>query len=356
MIGVSLRQVVVIALTAALLVGCGSGTDEAVDQNHPGSESAQPLGTPSLASITLKIAVVDDAHALVVESRSGVLSAAGMADGKGNLRALHDRLPALGSVDVVGTADGYVIAGIRCEGSLPVDTSATENELLCSADPGSGVVGRAEPVAVRLDIDGRIRWTAVGRPVDPSRFGGLAPTRDGALLMSGDAWYTAERGTFARVDPPTTPHDEFTPCVLRDGRLVAFVADFDAAEDDASGGRRMAMVARDGGWASVAESTHVPAGALLTSSCTTGGLVARTQQFVHAAPAAAELAGVGLESVAGITDGGIAVVDASPRRLIDLATGSVVAPLSHARFVALSWDGRTLAQVTDRTISLRAMP
>jgi hypothetical protein len=86
------------------------------------------------------------------------------------------------------TADGYVIAGIRCEGSLPVDTSATENELLCSADPGSGVVGRAEPVAVRLDIDGRIRWTAVGRPVDPSRFGGLAPTRDGALHMSGDSW------------------------------------------------------------------------------------------------------------------------------------------------------------------------
>lgn len=345
----------VIALASALLAGCGGGSDPAVDRDHPAKESAHPLAVPSLASDTLKIAVVDGSHALVVETRSGMLSAAGRADGKGILRSLHDRLPALGKVDAVGTADGYVIVGIRCEKSLPFNTAAGDDEQLCTSDPDSGVVGQAEPVAVGLDVDGKVIWTSVGRPVDPARFGGLSPTRDGALVKVGDAWYTAERGAFVRLVPPKPAHDEFTPCMLRDGRFVAFVADFNRPDDDAAGGQRQAVAMQDREWVPVDEPTEVPAGALLTSTCTTGGLIARTEQFVHELPAAAKLDGIGLESVAGITANEIAVIDATPRRLVDLASGSIVTSLSHARFVALSWDGRTLAQVTDRKITLRAM-
>lgn len=158
------------------------------------------------------------------------------------------------------------------------------------------------------------------------------------------------------MDPPTPGHDEFTPCVLRDGRVAAFVADYTSLADDAGGGRRQAMVREKGEWIPAGAPVDVAAGGLVTSSCTNGGLVSRTQLFVSATPVPAQLDEVGLETIAGITADGLVLVDTAPRRLIDPTSGSVTTPLPNADYVALSQDGRTIAEVNDQGVTLRAAP
>lgn len=342
-------------LFAALLIAsCGSERNTTVADRRSGTNDLIPLGMPSLASDTLGLAVVDSSHALVVESRSGVLLAAGLVEARGGLGALADGLPPLGKVHVVGMADGYVIVGIRCAGGAPLQTETGDDQQLCTPDLDSDEIGLAEPVALGLNTAGNVIWTSVGPKVDPSRFGGVAPTQTGAMLQLDGGWFLVDDGGFHAVDPPKPGHDEFTPCVLRDGRVAAFVADYSSIADDAGGGRRQAMVREKGEWVPVGAPVDVAAGGLVTSSCTNGGLISRTQLFVSDAPVPAQLDDVGLESVAGITADGLVLIDTAPRRLIDPKSGSSTTPLPDADYVTLSQDGRTIAEMNDQGVSLRA--
>lgn len=65
---------------------------------------------------------------------------------------------------------------------------------------------------------------------------------------------------------------------------------------------------------------------------------------------------VSRESIAGITADDKLLMDHTPRGLVDPKSGEMVEPLPDARYVALSWDGRTIAQITDNQVRTQMTP
>lgn len=345
----------VLLIALLVLAGCGpeSGSGVGDQRDQWGDE---PLGLPDLGSDALHLAVVDGSSALVLETRAGSLAAAATLSKNGEFARLEQGLPALGKVDVVGAEGRFIVVGIRCADAVQLATQVADDQQLCSVGPGEESTDRAEPVAFALDINGKVLWSAVGPLIDPSQFGGMTPTKTGALLQLNGAWYIVSEGSFTAVGVPEGDYDEFTPCALRDGRLAAFASKYASVDDDAGGGFRQALIDSGEGWTSVGEPLTVTEGDLVTTSCSTGGLVTRTELFVGSQPEAARLEDLSLESVVGVTADGLVLVDSRPRALINPRAGSVAIPLPEARYVALSWDGRAVAHISDDSVTIELRP
>lgn len=347
------------------LAGCGSNPATSTDRPGDTTTATTPVddlpaidrtAVPALTSNLLRLAVVDQSHALVLDQADGMLVSVALADGDGGLRPLDGPIPRMGKIDVVGTEDGFVIVGIRCPGSEPFNTQVAEDEQLCTSDPDAEVMVEAQVIAVALDATGKVEWTAVGPWIDPSRFGGATPTPTGALTWIDRRYFTVEDGRFEPVDPPPGSHGLFAPCVLRDGRLAAFVGTLNSQQDDALGGRRQLLVRMDGNWSAHSPAREIPQGQVVGGSCTVGGLVSDTDLFAGGPAIDANLADVSRESIAGITADDTLLTDHTPRGLVDPQSGEMVEPLPDARYVALSWDGRTIAQITDDEVRTQTTP
>ncbi len=350
-----------IAVGAMILAGCGSNTTSTADQPRTTTATddvgdlpaIDPTVMPELTSDFVRAAVVDESHVLVLDFTDTMVKAAALADRNGDLHHVEGPIPRMGKASVVGTSSGFVIVGIRCPDSKPFTTKFAEDEQLCSPDSDGERMVEAQVIAVALDTTGKAEWTATGPWINPARFGGATPTADGALTWIDGRYYTVRGGRFEPVVPPPGDHDLFVPCVLRDGQLVAFVGTLNSQQDDALGGQRRLMVRTDGGWSAHGPAREVPEGDLVGGSCTVGGLVSKTEVFTGGPAVDANRADVSLESIAGITADGRLLMDHNPRRLVDPASGDLVETFADSKGVALSWDGRTIAQITESGIQSR---
>lgn len=352
-------------LLVSMLVLAGCGSDRTTSADQPGATTTalvddlaviDPTVVPALTSDLLGLAVVDESHVLVLEQADGMLTSVALADGEGELHPVDGPIPQMGKTHVVGTEHGFVIVGLRCPGSEPFTPQAAEDEQLCTSEPDAERMVEAQVIAVALDATGKVEWTAAGPRVNPSRFGGATPTATGALVRIDGQHYLVVAGRFEPVVPPPGSHDLFAPCVLRDGQLAAFVGNFNSQQDDALGGQRQIFVRADGEWSAQAPPREIPEGGVVVGSCTVGGLVSDTEVFTGGPTIGANRADISLESIAGITADGELLIDSNPRGLVDPKSGTMVQPRPETRFVALSWDGRTIAQITDDQVHTQTTP